>query len=155
MKHGILTMAMAAGLLLGGLTLNSFAAADRALPRRGEVAERVKEKLGLTDEQVKKIKSEVASEKSDISDVAHRLHTARTELRETIQKPDATENEIRGASAKVAAVEADAAVLRAKLHKKISPVLTSEQQGKIKKAQKHVGQLVDRIIDRIGERLSE
>jgi Spy/CpxP family protein refolding chaperone len=84
-----------------------------------------------------------------------RLSTVRTGLRETIQNPDATEKEIRAAAAKVAEVEADAAVLKAKLHKKLGALLTSEQKTKLTDMQSTVGKFVDHLIDRIGEKLGE
>ena len=155
MKRYIFWMALAAALLSGGLELNSFAAAEKPTARRAIVVQRVKEKLGITDEQVTKIKGTVAAEKDSIVELLGRLHTARTELRNTIQKPDATENEIRGAAAKAAAVESDAAVLRAKLHKKIAPILTSEQQEKLNTMQSNVGRFVDHLIDRVGEHLAQ
>lgn len=154
MKRYIFSFVLAAALLPGGLELNSLAA-EKPAARRAIVVQRVKEKLGITDEQVAKIKDAVTSEKDSIVELLGRLHTARTELRNAVQKPDATENEIRGAAARVAAVEADAAVLRAKLHKKIAPVLTPEQQEKLKAMQSNVGRFVDHLIDRVGEHLSQ
>jgi Spy/CpxP family protein refolding chaperone len=85
----------------------------------------------------------------------HRLHAARTELNDLVQKDNSSEQSIREAAAKVGAIEAEAAVLRAKLHKQINGVLTSEQQTKLKEARKNLSQVVDRIIDRVGERLGE
>ena len=152
MKHNLLTMTTAAGLLLAATGSNGFAAKDRTLSKRGAVIERVKEKLGVTEEQAAKIKTELVAEKESITDVMYRLHAARTELREVTRKSGATENEIRGAAAKVAAVEADAAVLRAKLHKKIDPLLTSEQREKLQKMRGKASEVVDRLMDRIGEK---
>jgi Spy/CpxP family protein refolding chaperone len=157
MKHKVLKFTAAAVVLAGGLTLasNTFAAAHVAVSRSAAVVKRAKEKLGVTDEQVAKIKSEVITEKDNITELLHRLHAARTELRKTIQKADTTENEIRGAAAKVAAVEADAAVLHAKLQKKIALVLTTEQQSKLKEMRGKAGWFADRFIDKIGEKLGE
>ena len=154
-KRYVLSFAVVAAVLFGGLEPNTFAAAEKPVARRAIVVQRVKEKLGITDEQVAKIKDAVASEKEGVVELLGRLHTARTELRNTVQRPDATENEIRGAAAKLAAVEADGVVLRAKLHKKIGPLLTSEQQEKLKAMQSNVGRFVDHLIDRVGERLAQ
>ena len=155
MKRCILAISLSAALFSGGFAFDSFGATERPAARRAIVVQRVKEKLGITDEQVARIKEAVASEKDSIVELLGRLHTARTELRDAIQKPDATENAIRGAAAKVAAIEADAAVLRAKLHRKIVPVLTPEQQEKLKTMQSNVGRFVDHLIDRVGEHLAQ
>ena len=145
---------LAAAVCAGGMTFDAIAAADRARGRHAPLAQRAQEKLGLTDDQLAKIRSELASEKESIQDVLRRLHTARAELRNVIEQPGASEGSIRDASAKVAKVEADAAVLRARLHRSISPVLTEEQKGRLKEVRRHTGTLADRLIDRIGERLS-
>ena len=83
------------------------------------------------------------------------LHDARIDLRETIQKPGASENEIRTASAKVAVFEADLAVERAKLYGKISPILTADQLAKVNEFQQRADDFVDGAIAAIGKRLAE
>ena len=152
MKWNILSLLSAAALLAGGMSINAHAAAERPAFRRGALAERAKEKLGLTDDQVAKIRTELASEKDSIKDLLQRLHTARSELRDVIQQPTASEGSIRDAAAKVAKVESDAAVLRAKLYHNIAPVLTDEQKAKIKEARQKAGALADRLMERIGAR---
>ena len=52
-------------------------------------------------------------------------------------------------------MEADAAILRAKLYKNVGAVLTPDQVAKLKEMQSRAGSFVDHIIDRVGERLSE
>jgi Spy/CpxP family protein refolding chaperone len=155
MKQNVLLLTVAAVVLTCGFSFNANAAAKRPLAQRGALLEKAKEKLGITDEQAAKIKSELASQKDSIADVMHRLHAARTELNDLVQKDNSSEQSIREAAAKVGAIEAEAAVLRAKLHKQINGVLTSEQQTKLKEARKNLSQVVDRIIDRVGERLGE
>ena len=56
-------------------------------------------------------------------------------------------------SAKVAAVEADIAVERMKLAGRISPILTADQKEKIKAFEAKIDDLVDTLINRVGERL--
>lgn len=155
MKHNVLILTLAAAVLAGGMVFNTQAAVDGPAPRRAALKERAKEKLGITDEQVAKIKAALAPEKETLTATMKRLHSARADLRETIQQPDASEKSIRDAAAKVATVEAEAAVLRARLYKNITAVLTAEQVAKLKEMQSHAGKFVERIIDRVGGRLGE
>ena len=146
---------MAAGLLAAGglITIKANAAEKPALNRgsRGQFLERAKEKLGLTDEQVTKIKAELKGEKGTLTELLSRLHEARANLREVIQATDATETSVRAASAKVAAVEADLAVERLKLYGRISPILTAEQREKVVEFQSRLDEFLDNRINRLGE----
>ena len=152
-----LVIAAAAGLLAtGGLfTIKAYAAEKPAPERglRGQFLQRAKEKLGLTDEQVTKIKSELKVEKSTLSDLLSRLHEARVGLREAIQATDANETSVRAASAKVAVVEADLAVERLKLYGRIGPILTPEQREKVMEFQTRLDDLLDNRLNHLGERL--
>ena len=122
---------MAAGLAAGGLNVPTSRGAESASARhalREHVLERVKEKLGLTDEQIEKIKAELKADKDTLKSEVTQLHQARVGLRAAIQAADATETSVRAAAAKVAAAEADFAVERFKLYGKINPILTAEQR---------------------------
>lgn len=152
-----LVVSMAAALVAGGITVVGTQAAPGAGPlaqRRAALRDRLKEKLGLTDEQAARIKTEVAGEKEAITGLLKRLHTARAELRDTIQQNGVSETAVRAASAKVAGVEADIAVERAKLHGRISPILTAEQMARVKAFQQKVDKFLDRALETIGERLA-
>jgi len=61
---------------------------------------------------------------------------------------------VRAASARVAEVQADLAVERAKLHGRISPILNAEQLSRLKVFQQKVDEFLDRIIETVGERLA-
>lgn len=153
-------LTLAAAVSAGGLFIfNAHAASPLALKsraqERGRLVERVKEKLGLNDEQCAQIKSVLKADKDTITGLAKRMHDARTDLRAAIQASDATEASVRAASAKVAAVQVDLAVERFKLHGKISPILTDEQREKLSEFQARVDDFVDTAINRIGERLAE
>jgi Spy/CpxP family protein refolding chaperone len=154
-----LIITLAAALTAGGfIAYNAHAAEKNAAPQRpfrGRLLERAKEKLGLTDEQAVQIKAVLKSEKDNITSLLTRLQDAHAGLREAIQSSDATEASVRVAAAKVAAVEADMAVERLKLHGKISPMLTAEQQAKISEFHSRVDEFMDGAIDRIGKRLAE
>ena len=128
------------------------------LPARGHlrerIAEKAKEKLGLTDEQLTKIRAELKGEKDSVRDLVSKLHEARVQLRSSIQATDATEASVRAASSKVAAVEADLAVERLKLYCRISPILTDEQKEKVKQFQSRIDDFLDNAINRMGEKLN-
>jgi len=152
-----LVIATAAALLAGGNPLPKSLAAEPA-PRptdsRGHWLERAKDKLGLSDDQIQKIKSELVAEKETLKDLVSNLHQARMELRGAIQAPGATETTVREAAAKVATVEADLAVERLKLYGRIRPILTSDQLEKVKQFRDRLDDAVDRAIDRLAQRLS-
>lgn len=152
-----LAITMAAAVAVGGVTMVKARAADtpqlRADP--GRFLSRAIEKLGLSPDQAAKIKTELSGEKDTLTGILSSLHDARIGLRETIQKPGASETEIRAAAAKVGAVESDLAVERAKLYGKISPILTADQLAKVNEFQQRVDDFVDGAIAAIGKRLAE
>ena len=120
----LLVIATAAALGVGGILVFNARAEHRARQWRvgiaANIAQRVKEKLDLTEDQVSQIKVALKSERENIADLLTKLHAAHKELRATIQKPDSDENAIRGAASKVAAVQADIAVERAKVFRKVT-----------------------------------
>jgi len=152
------SLTLAAALAVGGLSTLATNAAETPAPNgplHGQLRERIKGKLGLTDDQIAQIKTQLKSEKDNISSLMTRLHDAHGALRVEIQKSDATETSVREAAAKLAAVESDLAVERLKLHGKISPILTDEQRAKLGQFEAGVDRLVNHAINRVHERLSE
>ena len=111
--------------------------------------------MNLTDEQKSQIKTSLSGEKETLQRLLTQLHDARKGLRETIQARDATEASVRAASAKVAAVEADLAVERLKLHGKLAPILTDEQRGKLAELEARLDEFLTDAIGRLGHRLGE
>jgi len=152
-----LAMTMAAAIAVGGVTMSRARAAETAPLRAGpgRFLTRAIEKLGLSPDQVAKIKTKLNGEKDTLTGILCSLHDTRIGLRETIQKSGASEMEIRAAAAKVAAVEADLAVERAKLYGKISPILTADQLAKVNEFQQRADDFVDGAIAAIGKRLAE
>jgi Spy/CpxP family protein refolding chaperone len=153
----LLVLTMAAGLAAGGFCIFQAHAAEPTVGQgrfRGQFLERAKEKLGLTDEQVAKIRTELRGEKDTLHDLISKLHEARVDLRNAIQASDATEASVRAASAKVAEVEANLAVARLKVYGKISPILTPEQREQVKQFQSHIDEFLDNAINRAAEKLS-
>jgi Spy/CpxP family protein refolding chaperone len=149
----IVLLTVAAGLVLGGVTMQARAQERRA--SRGEFLERAKEKLNLTEEQMARIKEQLSNEKDALLELGRKLRAARAELREVIQNEKSNERQIRDASAKVADVQADVNVLRHKLQSKIYPIFTSEQREKLKEVMDRVDEMIEQGLSRLGERLGK
>ena len=153
-----LVLTFAAAVAVGGLFTLTSRAAHLASPQgrlRGHLLERVKEKLGLSDDQAVQIKGVFKADKDNLTKLMTRWHEARAGLRSAIQADDAMEAAVRAASAKVAAVEADLAVERLALFGKINPILTEEQRGKLGELQSRLDDFVGGAINRLSERLAE
>lgn len=88
--------------------------------------------LGLTDAQREQVKGIFEQHKSEFDAIGERMKTARQAQAAAIETSPLDEASIRAKAADVAAVEADAAVLRAKVHAAVFQVLTPEQQEKAK-----------------------
>lgn len=157
MKTKTLVWTLAAALAAGGLGVGLVRAAEdaRGPLGRGELLQRAAEKLGLTAEQRAAIKDVLLAEKDTLKDLLRRLHEARKSLREAIRAEDATEATVRAAAARVAAVEADLAVVRHKLHRRINPILTPEQREQVAQWEARVDEWIARAVGRMGERLAE
>ena len=148
---------MAAAVAAGGLIICNTQAAqgDGTTGLRAKVRARAAEKLNLSKEQRAQIRTILKADKDTLTGLFRRLHDARTGLRETIQASGATEDSVRGAATKAAAVEADLAVERLKLYGKISSVLTTDQRQQLNELQGRVDDAVDKLINRFGGRLAE
>jgi len=157
MKTKTIFIITAAAIIAGGFIFSTSLAADNpeAGPLRGQMFQRLAERLDLTADQKAQIKTILADEKDALKSLLGQLHDARTVLREAIQAGDANESSVRAASAKAASVEADMAVERMKLFSKISPVLTAEQRQKIDGFAQRVDDFADSLIARLGEGLAE
>lgn len=158
MKKHYLIITLAAAVAVGGLTILTARAAAPGGPGRlrgGPLAQRVAERLNLSDAQKARIKAELKSEKDTLAQVFTRIHEARKGLRAAIHAPDATEASVRAASAKVAAAEADLAVERMKLHGRIAPILSEDQREKLADIEARIDRFVTDVIGRMGERLAE
>jgi len=149
------TMLAITSLLLGGVAVFKVNAAATAKGSpRGQVLQRVVSELELTPEQIGKIKTELRSEKEAIVALLSRLHESKKTLRETIQA-GTDEKAIRAAAAKVAEVDADIAVQRAKVRAKLAPILTAEQIEKVKQFEEKADEFVINAIKSIGQRLDQ
>jgi periplasmic protein CpxP/Spy len=88
--------------------------------------------LDLTDAQREQVKAIFDQNKDEFAAIGERLKTARKAQVAAIETQPLDEAVIRAKTADLSAVEADAAVLRAKVHAAIFQVLTPEQQEKAK-----------------------
>ncbi|MGE0042897.1 MAG: Spy/CpxP family protein refolding chaperone [Vicinamibacterales bacterium] len=86
--------------------------------------------LDLTDAQRTQVKDIVDANKAAFDEIGQRMRTARQGLQKAIEASPVNEEAIRAASAAVAAVEADAAVLRANVHSQVFGLLSAEQLQK-------------------------
>ncbi len=88
--------------------------------------------LDLTDAQREQIRGIVDSHQSAFKEIGDRLRAAHLGMDALVTADTVDEAAIRAKSAEVAAVQADAAVLRARVHQDVFSVLTAEQQAKAK-----------------------
>ena len=135
-------------LAVAGMTFSGLAK-DESRGGQGQgLVQRIATQLDLTEDQQAQIKDIFAAEKTGLQALAERLRDTRTGLRDAIHAPGATENTVRAAAAKVAAVEADLAVERLKLYGQISPLLTDGQREKLVGLEQHLDQVIDTFIAR-------
>jgi Spy/CpxP family protein refolding chaperone len=121
----------------------------------GQLGPGIVRQLGLSREQKRQIRAVLVGDKDKLTARLTAARDARVNLRSTIRTPGASENEIRGASAGVAAAEADLAVERAALYGKFSTILTAEQMARLNQLQQRADNLADGAIVRLGRRLSQ
>jgi protein CpxP len=88
--------------------------------------------LGVTDSQKDQIKAIADSHADEWRGLADRERQARQALQTAIAAPQFDEVTIRQRSAELGAIEADAAVARARVRAEVFQVLTPDQQAKMK-----------------------
>jgi protein CpxP len=112
--------------------------------------------LDLTDEQRAQVRQVMDGHRADLKAIGDRLQAARKAEHDAVTAAQFDEQLVRGKSAELAAVMADAAVLQAKLHSDVFAVLTPEQQAKAAelKAQRQVRaeQFRQQVRERVKER---
>ena len=91
--------------------------------------------LDLTDEQKAQVTSIVDSHQAEFKAVGEKLHAAREGMQALLEADTLDEAAVRAKSVEVAAAEADAAILGAKVRTQTVQVLTSEQLAKRKELQ--------------------
>jgi periplasmic protein CpxP/Spy len=88
--------------------------------------------LGLTDDQRNQIRAAMSAHREEFKALFDRARTARQAQRAAIDQVPMNEQQVRAATNDVAAVEADMAVLRARVHEQVYSVLTPDQQTQLK-----------------------
>lgn len=88
--------------------------------------------LDLTDDQKAQVKSIVDSHQAEFKAVGDKMRAAREGMRALIEADTLDEAAVRAKSVEVAAAEADAAILNAKVRTQTLQVLTAEQQARLK-----------------------
>ena len=91
--------------------------------------------LDLTDEQKAQVTSIVDSHQAEFKAVGEKMHAAREGMQALLEADTLDEAAVRAKSVEVAAAEADAAILGAKVRTQTVQVLTSEQLAKLKDLQ--------------------
>ena len=91
--------------------------------------------LELTDAQREQVHGIMTARKADFKALGERLRTANEAQRLAVTRVPVDENEIRARVSEASAVEADFAILRARIHEQVYQVLTPEQQAKAKALQ--------------------
>ena len=87
--------------------------------------------LNLTDDQKAQVRSVMESQRDQMQAMMQRQGPAHEALQAAIETSPLDESLIRARSAELAAVEADAAVLRARVRSEIVSLLTPEQQDAV------------------------
>ena len=90
------------------------------------------DQLNLTDAQRDQVKNIVDSHRTDLQALGERLGTARRSLESAVSADVTDEAAIRARAGDVAAVDADMAVMRARIRSQVLQILTSEQQTTLK-----------------------
>ena len=108
--------------------------------------------LDLSDDQRQQVRSVMQSHEPAFKEIGERMRTARQALDATVTADIVDEAAIRAKSADVAAAEADAAVLRAKVHQEVFSLLTAEQQAKAKELKAERQERMKQRADRLRER---
>lgn len=91
--------------------------------------------LELTDAQREQVRGIMTARQADFKALGERLRTANEAQRLAVTRVPVDENEIRARVSDASAVEADFAILRARIHEQVYQVLTPEQQAKAKTLQ--------------------
>jgi Spy/CpxP family protein refolding chaperone len=110
--------------------------------------------LGVTDAQKQQVRSILRQHQPAAGPLIKRLVEERRKLRDTIRADQIDEKAIRAQAAKVAGLEADLAVERARVVHAIKPVLTPEQLTKLKTMQVDVDERVDGFLSRVAKRIA-
>lgn len=111
--------------------------------------------LDLTVAQREQMKGIMESHKADFDAQAQKLGPAHQALRDVIMAETLDETAIRQRASELAAVEAEGAVLQAKVHAQVWALLTPEQQQKARDAKAQQAQRRTEMRQRMEQRRSQ
>jgi protein CpxP len=111
--------------------------------------------LGLTETQREQVRATVDAHRTEFDAIRSRMRAARTALQEAVTADTFDEASVRQKSVDVAAVEADAAVLRAKVHSEVWVLLTPEQQQKARELKAQRAERQAQMRERFEQRRQE
>jgi Spy/CpxP family protein refolding chaperone len=97
-------------------------------------------RLNLTTDQQDRVKQIMDSHNQDQQAIGKRAMAARDALESAVTSPSFDETVIRQRAADVAAVDADEAVLRARIYAQVLQILTPDQQAQLKTMQTEMQQ---------------
>ncbi len=106
----------------------------------GLLGPRMMERLNLSDAQREQVKSVLDSHKDEMKALGDKGFEARKALEAAVAADQFEETTIRARSADVGTVEADMAVLRARIHAEVWQILTPDQQTQAKTLQAQMEQ---------------
>lgn len=110
--------------------------------------------LGLTDQQRVQVKTILRGYQPTVGSLVKEVVTERRALRDTIRAQTIDETAIRAEAAKVASLEADLAVQRARVAHDIRAVLTPEQIQKLKNMQMDADARFDGFLQHVANRIA-
>jgi len=113
------------------------------------------QRLNLTEAQREQVKSVLDSHRDEMKALADRSFAARRGVQAAVTAEQFDESAVRARSAEVAAVDADMAVLQARVHAEVWRLLTPEQQKEAAALQARMDQRRDAGPGRRGERRGE
>jgi len=112
--------------------------------------------LDLSEEQRAQVKQVMDGHRDDLRGIGERLRAAHQAQEDAVTAAQFDEQVVRAKSAELAAIEADAAVLQAKVHSEVFAVLTPEQQAKAAELktqrQARAQQMRERVRERVQRR---
>lgn len=108
--------------------------------------------LELSDAQRDQVRAVMQSHQAAFKEIGDRTRQAREALDAAITADVVDESAIRARAAEAATVDADAAVLRARVHQEVFSLLTAEQQTKAKALQAEGQRKMKERADRVRER---
>jgi Spy/CpxP family protein refolding chaperone len=109
----------------------------------GRMLERIADRLELSDEQREQVRAVHEVYRPDAEALADVMRAAREDLQEKIWSDSFDEVAIREAAGRVAAVSADLAVLRARVHGDVRQILTPEQIEKAELMREMIGDFAE------------